>query len=173
LLGQSATVNLWDQDTPDDDPDPPTRALAYRGRLKGVSGNLVNFYLPEDYATSYAWELNNDLTKPADAPLVGPFLYKRSNPSAQKLIKGWEEPGTIIVDHYLTDPNEAEPFACRTWAKAVGAESRTSGSVDTSVNLDASFNFDQEHSAEFNGRIQKLTEFYNTLLDKFGIPRNP
>jgi hypothetical protein len=51
---------IWDNLTPDDDDDPSVRAVAYRGRLSNVSGNLVSFFLPADYATSLAWEINND-----------------------------------------------------------------------------------------------------------------
>jgi alpha-tubulin suppressor-like RCC1 family protein len=169
------TIHLWDQETPDDDSDPPTRAMAYRSRLKNVGGNLISFYLPRDYATSYAWELNNALTKPPAAPLSGPFLYKRDFTSGQKLIKGIDDPGTgeVAVDHYITDPNEAEPYACRTWGKAVGAESRTHGKLNGSgVNLDASFNLDQEHSGEFNREIQTLVPFYRELLRQLNIPQN-
>jgi hypothetical protein len=34
--------------------DSAVRAVAYRGQLKNVGGNLVYFFLPEDYATSFA-----------------------------------------------------------------------------------------------------------------------
>jgi hypothetical protein len=160
---------MWDNLTPDDDPDPPTRALAYRGRLKTATApNLVSFFLPRDFAVSYAWEINNDQTKPPGGAFVKHFAYKRDNPTRQKLYKYTG----VSLDYFLTDPNEAQPYACRTWAKAVGAEERTAGAVDGKVNLDADFNFDQEHSAEFNFNIQKLTDFYNTLLDRLRIPRN-
>ena len=175
------TVHLWDQDTPDDDPDPPTRALGYRGRLRNVDGNLVSFYLPNDYATSYAWEVNNALTKPPSAPLAGTFLYKRNSASGQKLIKGIEDPSNddVVVDRYISDRNEAESYACRTWGKAVGAEGRTRGKLNGSgVNMGTSAfgsttGLDTEHSGEFNRDIQQLMNFYNALLDAFVIPRNP
>jgi hypothetical protein len=178
------TVHLWDPDTtPDDDPDFTTRALAYRGRLKNVKGNLINFYLPEDYATSYAWELNNVLTKPPSDPGNRPeyglfntnFGYDRAAPSGQKLAKF----GLASVDHYLTDPNEAEPFACRTWAKAVGAEGKTRGALNgAGLNMGTpafggTKGLDTEHSGEFNRSIQEVADFYNALLDALIIPRNP
>ena len=86
-----------------------------------------------------------------------------------------------VLDHYLTDAHEAMPYACRTWAKALGAESRTEGSIDGSVDLSsANYNlpgessgFGDEHSGQFNARIQQLRPFYDELLRNFGIDRNP
>jgi hypothetical protein len=89
--------------------------------------------------------------------------------------------GLEILDHYLTDPYEAMPYACRTWGKAAGAESRTQGSIDDSVDLgSASYNlpaessgFGDEHSAQFNARIQNLKPFYDAVLDVFALDANP
>jgi hypothetical protein len=175
-------IRLWNQQTPDDDPDPATRALAYRGRLKSVAGDLVSFYLPDDYATSFAWELNNALTKPPGGSLTGRFLYKRDSASGQKLIKGMDDPSTgdVIIDYYIVDPNEAEPYACRTWGKAAGAESRTSGPIRRSIDLSsdvfspsASGGFSKEHNAEFNYDIQKVQRFYIELLTQLNVAQNP
>lgn len=180
-------IHLWDANTtPDDDPDPATRSLAYRGRLRNVPGNLVSFYLPVDFATSYAWELNNVLTKPPlsneDRPEYGLFCrafnYDRGAAPGHKLVKL----GLTSSDHFLTDPNEAQPYACRTWAKAVGAEGRTRGKLEgEGVNLGSeSFSpsgrtdgFGQEHSAEFNFSIQNLEAFYRELLRQLDIDQNP
>ena len=86
-----------------------------------------------------------------------------------------------VLDHYLTDPYEAMPYGCRTWAKALGAESRTAGSIDGSVDLSsANYNspgessgFGDEHSGQFNARIQQLRPFYDAVLDSFGLDANP
>jgi hypothetical protein len=175
-------VHLWNQLTPEDDPDPATRRLAYRGRLKQATGNLISFCLPDDYATSFAWELNNGLTKPPAASLAGPFLYRRDSPSGQKLIKGFEDPSTgdDVVSYYISDQNEAEPYACRTWGKAVGAEKRTAGPIADSVDLSSdmfspkgSGGFSKEHSAEFNYDIQKVNAFYVELLTRLNVAQNP
>jgi hypothetical protein len=60
-------------------------------------------------------------------------------------------------------------YACRTWRRAAGAESRTEGSIDASINLSsANYNlpgessgFGDEHSGQFNTRIQHLKLFYD------------
>ena len=166
---------MWDELTPDDDPDPAVRHMAYRGRLKDISGNLISFYLPQDYATSFAWEINNDQTKPPNAIFAANFRYYRYNLFGTKLYKYRMLVNLEILDHYLTNPYEAMPYACRTWGKAAGTESRTQGSIDASVDLSsASYNlpgessgFGDEHSAQFNTRIQQLTPFYNQILAQF------
>jgi hypothetical protein len=174
-------VDLWNQETPDDDPDVATRSLAYRGRLAHVLGNITSFFLPDDYATSFAWELNNALTKPPAASLAGRFVYRRDFPSGRKLIKGIEDPSTreVVADYYIVDPNEAEAYACRTWGKAVGAERRTAGAISNQVDLSASAfspsgagGFSKEHSAEFDFAIQKLEAFYGELLRQLNISQN-
>jgi hypothetical protein len=177
-------VHLWERDTsPDDDPDPATRAVAYRGRLKTVAGNLISFYLPEDYATSYAWELNNVLTKPPTGDEQRPeygmldasFTYEREATAGQKLAKRSFLGG---IDHYLTDPDEAEPFACRTWAKAVGAEGNTRGRLsDSAIDLGGipfsapgrSDGFGQEHSGEFDLDIRRTATFFRELLRQLDV----
>ena len=154
--------------SPDDDPVPETQALAYRGRLSGEHGNLVNFYLPNDVATVYAWEFNNDQFKPASG-----YGYSRGAPVVlgnQQAI--WKLIGTMIQVP-LSDPYEAMPFACRSWSKCVGAESLTAGAIKDSFNLNSSpLFFDTEHSAEFNRNIQVLKPYYDRLIDSMHIPRN-
>jgi hypothetical protein len=183
--GVLGTVHLWDVSTPDDDPDSATQNLAYRGRLAHVSGNLTSFYLPQDYATSYAWEVNNVLAKPPVYPfgpdsedgfLVTDFEYIRGATSGHKLYKG--DAGLSVVYYYLTDRDEADSYACRTWAKAVGAEGNTAGAITGKVDLSSTTfgspnGFGVEHSAEFNRNIQQLKAFYSQLLESLQIQPNP
>ena len=88
-----------------------------------------------------------------------------------------------MLDQVITDRSEANAFACRTWGKAVGAESRTSGPIggpNKGVNMSSNTyspggqgGFQDEHSAEFNRDIQKLQAFYIELLIKLKIQQNP
>ena len=64
------------------------------------------------------------------------------------------------------------PYADQSWSKVIGADSRTAGAVRASVDLNASFGFGDEHSAEFNRKIQQLKPFYDTLMDKLRVDRN-
>jgi hypothetical protein len=149
--------------------------------LQNVSGNLVNFFLTGDFATSFAWEINNDITKPPNAPLAANFRYNRYDFAGTKLYKYNTLLNLELLDHYLTDPYEAMSYACRTWGKAVGAESRTQGSIDSSVDLSSttynlsgeSSGFGDEHSGQFNARLQELRSFYDQILSQFNITPNP
>ena len=172
------TVAVWDEESPDDDPDPTTRNLAYRAMLKDIGRNCnpINFYLPADNATSYAWEINNDVTKPP-GEMSANFRYRRENPNGEKLYK-YGANHNEIVDYYLNDRYEAVSFACRTWGKAVGAEERTEGAIPSAnrVNLGgADFQlptespgagFGDEHSGQFNFNIQQLKPFYDHPLGR-------
>lgn len=172
-------VTLWENDTPDDDPVTETRALAYRGRLSGDRGNLVNFYLPNDAATVYAWEFNNDQFKPA--PTYG---YTRGAGVIMGTQQGlWKQIGSgpSAIRAGLTDPLEAMPLACRSWSKVVGADSRTAGAVKGSLELSSEAfslpgstgGFRDEHSAQFNRSIQVLKSFYDELLRRLRMEPTP
>ena len=172
---------MWDSQSPDNDPDLATQGLAYRGTLKNVNGTLINFFLPEDQATSFAWEINNDQTKPpySEATLVSSFEYNRQGQPGQKLYKfHFDQYGGLAFDYSVTNKFEAMAFACRTWGKAAGAWERIEGAVNGgAVNMKSSIfgnpnGFDNEHSAEFNRHIQQLTPFYNALLDRLEVNRN-
>ena len=160
----------WDTRTPDDDPDFQTRALAYRRQLTSAKGNLINFYLPNDRATTYAWDFNNNTFKPARG-----FFYDRNESDGFKL---WQAEG--LVRRTLHDPEEAMPFADQSWSKAAGAESRTAGAIKSSVNLSSeeysiqgqTGGFQDDHSAEFHRSVQQLQSFYRELLRQLAITQN-
>lgn len=169
---------MWDEESPDDDLDETTRNMAYRGALKniGQNGNLILFYLPNDEATSYAWELNNDITKPSGF-LSGHFRYNRSGQSGQKLYKDY---GEGLYDYFWTSRRETMSFACRTWSKAAGADGRTQGAIEEEKRVDLSepqyqlpgeqlSGFGDEHSGQFKARIQNLKLFYDELMFRLNI----
>jgi hypothetical protein len=151
------SVNLWSARTPDDDEGAITRSLAYRGRLIATAVDAISFYLPEDRATVYAWEFNNAF-KPDNG-----FFYSRNEVDGQRLWKN--ESG---IRRSLADPYEAMPYADQAWSKCAGAESRTGGVIARSIDLNASFRFKDNHSAEFEGSIQALQPFYSDLLNVIG-----
>ena len=171
-------VTMWDEASPDEDPDTATRNMSYRGMLKdiGQNGNLILFYLPNDAATSNAWELNNDLTKPSGT-LSGHFRYERNAPAGQKLYRDF---GGGVREYSWSSRRESASYACRTWGKAAGADGRTEGSVRSAnrVNLGNSgfqlpgeqfSGFGDEHSGQFTARIQQLKPFYDELMRRLDI----
>ncbi|NJM54858.1 MAG: hypothetical protein HC841_02030 [Verrucomicrobiae bacterium] len=175
------SIDLFDKPTPDDDPVPETRALAYRGRLSSAQieqANLVNFFLPGDAATVRAWEFNNDQFKPA-----GQYAYSRGAPVGDGGIQRglWWNNGMARFDTFrsLTDPYEAMPLACKSWSKTVGGDRETDGTIDSSEDLESIqyslpgdvLGFRDDHSAQFKRNIQVLKPFYDELLRVFEVPR--
>ena len=166
VAGWIVNIQLWNFPTIGDDLVTSVRALGYKERLKTVSGNLINFYLQDDEATSFAWELNNSHWKPVVQVDQGPFefpyqYFYEPNPPAGETRKMWVAPPARV----LTDAHEVMAMDDRSKTKAVGAEGRTDGSVNIalSVNLDAEYGFGKEHSAEFERDIQRLGAFYKRL----------
>lgn len=163
----------WNTPTPDNDSDPTTRSLAYRGQLQNVRGNLVNFFLPEDIATTTAWEFNNDRFKPYNPRGYGQYYYNTNAPAGQKLGIRFSS----SVNRFARTSHEAMAFVDQSPTKVVGAEGRTREAIDISVNLSDPIyggkkGFDREHSAEFDRHIQILQVFYYDLLDYTGIEQN-
>ncbi len=160
----------WRYVTPNDDPDPATVALSYQGRLAGVSGNLVNFFLPADSALS-AWELNNELFKPHQWPEGSidhaGYGYQRTAGAGQKL-----RVVRVAGNRFLGLPDEAMAFAVQAPSLTVGADGRTRGSITEWVDL-STYGFDNVHSAEFLFTIQQTRNFYGTVLLKLGVAVQP
>lgn len=178
------SITVWDQSTPDGDTDSATRALAYRGLLQTIAQrcNPISFYLPADNATSYAWEINNGLTKPP-GEWSNQYRYVPSNPAGQRLYK---EYGGGVRDYSWTSRYESMAFAASSWGKAVGAEPRTEGAIVAAggVNLGSSSfqlpgepqnsGFGNQHSGQFNAPIQSLKLFYDELINTLEVgPANP
>lgn len=172
------SLTMWNNYSPDDDEDAATRALAYRGVFTNVSGNLVSFVLQSDYATSIAWEVNNNLMKPPSA-FVPNYIYNRTADTGQKL-RRYSNLGTSF-EYYITNRHEAMSYACNTWGKAAGAWGATAGVIgpNATVNLGTpdyqlpgeaqNTGFGEQHSGQFNANIQSLKLFYDTLMDRLGL----
>jgi len=176
-------ITVWDNQTPDDDLGTYTRSKAYRSRFASLTGNLTSFFLELDYATFVPWEINNDISKPPNGPFRANFQYDRNALDGFKLFKySAVDPVTFayIIDHYLEDPYESMPFACRTWGKALGAFGSTHGSVDNRVDLgDDGFHlpgqpngFGDQHSGQFDYGIQSLGGFYDALINSLRLETN-
>ncbi len=186
----SSTVNNYSRFTSAESssptPDNAVPNMGYRGYLSNVTGNLVNFYNPFDFALATGtlggvthlpflwwfdtnWEANEESYKPAHFTFSH-YAYDSTQPvlqSGQLII----EPYGPTLDHYVTDPQEMMSFVARPRSKAVGALADVGGTIKGQVDLNARFGFDDkrdEHSAEFNWNIQRLngeTGFYHTLYN--------
>jgi len=165
---------FWKSPTPDGDPDAGTKALGYGGQLQGVSGNLINFFLTRDFATTTLWEGNNFTFKPQKLaaipvpPFTTGYYYDPAAAPGQRIGINY----VTAVGRFVTTPHEAMAYAVHSRTRTIGAEGGANGAIDGKVDMDA-YGFDTEHSAEFDFRAQQTTAFYNRLLDEFDIPFLP
>jgi hypothetical protein len=168
----------WNFVTPNDDPDPGTKALAYIGQLKTINANVVNFFLEADSATRGAWNINNTG--------IGAVTFTSFKPQRYNLrTTGYDynpndAPGRRVFitfftafGRYLIDPHESMAYACRSLTQTVNADgSQTNGSIDSRVDMSA-YGFGTEHSAEWNRKLHDTRAFYDQLLTEFRLPTLP
>ena len=154
--------------------------------MAGVNGNLINFFLPADDAL-LKWEWNNDtpgglfpepgnrftaLGSKAQRYNLGTtgYYYARPNAVGQRL--GINFP--TVNRRLVTSSHECMSYIAQSPMKAVGAEGRTGGSIDSSVNMfQAPYSFGDVHSAQFEFRLQQTVPFYNRLMTAFQLVPNP
>lgn len=160
----NSALNQWSYTTPDGDADPGTKALGYIGQLSSVSGNLVNFYLTQDRATTFWWPINN-FEKPQKLNNIDwEYFYLRGNSAGQKL-GIWV---TSAAERYVGTTHEAMAYIDQSETRATGGESRTAGAVSGSSDMD-NYNFGKDHSAEFNLPIQQVQDCYYDILKNFNL----
>jgi hypothetical protein len=174
----------WGYPTPFWDADESTSSLSHRSQLAAVNGNLINFFLPDDDAL-LKWEWNNDTpgglipgpgnhipilgSKPQRYNLGGTgYYYDPAKPAGERL--GINYP--TVNGRFVTTPHECMSYLAQSPMRAVGAEGRTLGSVDGSVDM-SGYSFGDVHSAEFNFRLQQTVPFYNRMLEEFDLPFLP
>lgn len=176
----------WGYSTPFYDPDLGTQNLSHRNQLAGVNGNLINFFLPADDAL-LKWEWNNDTPGglfPASGNrfvVVGSkaqrynggttgYYYASHNLAGQRL--GINFP--TVNGRLVTNSHESMSYIAQSPMKAVGAEGRTGGAIDSSVDMfGAPYSFGDVHSAQFEFRLQQTVPFYNRLMTAFQLVPNP
>jgi hypothetical protein len=170
----------WDDTTPDDHPVEPVRQLTYKNRISETEANVINFYLETDKATKNAWEFNNAVLKPLRSGVIGWtdfYVFDQAKTVLADVlsIKRVYKNGPPFGPQYIRpvyDKHENMALLNQSRTKTAGADGRTDGAVDESVNLgNAPHNYEDEHSAEFTRCIHVLNDFYNSLLDEFIIER--
>ena len=139
--------------------------MGYRLHLDdvGVNRKFVNFYNTNDFALVSGtwhgmpanWEANNLSYKPDD-------FYWFDGVNCHKDI--------VVTVRLVTDPFEVMGFVSRSRSKAVGAEPRTAGPVNTALGVDLAgeFGFGRtrpDHSGQFTRNIQVVVPFYSSLKD--------
>ena len=153
------------------EPTPQWRPMGYRGIYTNITGRVVNFYNPVDYALVTGtvlygilqanWEENERLTKPDGLP--GARNYTSDGTNGYAILDG-------APPRLVTDSQECRGMVSRSRTKAVGAQTGVGGVVNSnlSVNLQTTFGFydtREEHSAEFTRPIQTVLPYYIQILD--------
>jgi hypothetical protein len=179
LIDAAVPASCYDSNTalqqsygnsPDNDSDQPTQALAYKNKLSSVETTLINFYLRSDDALEL-WVLNNSLYKPEVfyTTTGGDHAYKYhpGNASGQKLFLTF----LFSASRNLEQLEESLAYAARSSTRTVGAEGRTAGSITSSVDL-SGFGYENEHSGFWAFTLQKVKPAYDALMDKLRVQRN-
>jgi hypothetical protein len=157
--------------TADTDTDSNVRNLAYTSWLGSISAPIINFADNQDSAVGGTWNYNNDHFKPqnfVEAFYTGHYYYDPSLSADQRL--GVVFLNRDVAARSVTDVAEAKAYADYSLTGSIGFNETQGGSVGDYV--DDSY-FGDNHSAEWQLQIQSLETFYNMLLLKFELPRNP
>lgn len=170
-----AKYRAWTGPFVGDDPKQEIALRGYRGFLKDVSCSMVNFYLPQDFATEEAWEFNNSTQK---AAVVGfPYKYKIGEciEMYERVHKGFDSLGAPIYDWELAledvvDPHRVMAFVDSSKTKVAGTEGRMEPAEninmgDKSVEEDW-IDFKKEHSAQFVWSLHRTWNFWVNLEDR-------
>ena len=176
----------WDFEPIGEDPVAAIAALGYKGWGSDVPGRLINFAQANDFATRDSWELHNSVGKPwhngifkTEVNKTIYYEYNREAPVNEKvMLKGVLPfpsfgiiPSIIPIFRPVTNSHEAMALVAQSKTKTVGAEPRTRGGIDGTVELGDGtvHDFGREHSAEFTRDIQQVRAFYDELLIQFGF----
>ena len=138
--------------------------FGYRGYHGATGTKIINFADSSDFATGQGWRAAQDI-KPE--PNYG---YNPVAPAGQQLKV------TYLLENgrFVTDLHESLSMIARSKSATIAHEPDAGGVTSSSIPLDTSFGFSNEHGAAFDRRIQNnLTEFYEEVLTQFGIPFNP
>ncbi len=167
------------------DLNPTIASGGYRNALANYYVNngqnivIHNYFLQNDAATSQAWVLNNELTKPqfSDFGLVQQLnLGKLVQYSATGLSRypgvyeiTINKDGSLNYVKSVTDTAETRAYGCKSLTRAAGAGPLTRGYVDDWFDMDGpTLKFNAEHSAEFNESIQYTWNFYEQISKQLG-----
>jgi pimeloyl-ACP methyl ester carboxylesterase len=150
------------------DPSPDGSSdLGYRGFLDNITGNIVNFYNFNDDALE-AWDINNTLYKPNRLiTATQSYGFEPSYEVGQRCtLVG------LLTARLVLDPHESMAFVASSRTLVAGRE-QTAGAIDSDVDLNATYDFGNQHSPQWQWRIQRLKAFYDKMLTTYQIVPNP
>jgi len=138
--------------------------LGYREYHGPTGTSIVNFSDVTDDATGFLWGASQNF-KPEPGYGYNPAALPGQRHTVTYF---WE------VGRFVTDLHESLSMIARSKSETIAHEPGAGGLISTSVPINASFGFSNEHGAAFDRPIQKnLNDFYDEVLTQFGIPFNP
>lgn len=169
----------WAKPSVGDDPKQTIASRGYRGFLKNSFCTMINFYLPEDFATAEAWEFHNSTQK----PFSGIISYKyRIGEKIEMYREVYIREGsmntpvskTVLVTSDVEDPHRVMAYVDSSKTKVAGAESKMQSEEIKIENINMGntgqnkdwVDFAREHSAQFVWSLQKTWKFWAILDDK-------
>jgi hypothetical protein len=142
-------------------PTPDWQPMGYHGVYTNLTGKIISFYNPVDFALQTGsilgvpaanWRANQFLKPDAD--------YGSDGTNVWEYVTG-------APNMPITDSEVSRAFVARSRTDAVGATAGLSGVINSSFNLNAQFGFGttiDEHSAEWTRPIQTSYLYYSQVL---------
>ena len=157
----------------------------YHGYLTNLSGNIVNFYNPDDFALVNGecgpletnWEKYHETRKPESigSPPASYELYGFNTNTLESYVD--ISVGGTVVTRTLTDAYEKKAMVARSRSKAVGALANVGGIINANSSIDLQSpslgtfgNSRSEHSAQFNRSVQNSRPYYLEILRAINPP---
>jgi pimeloyl-ACP methyl ester carboxylesterase len=139
---------------------PEWQPMGYHGAYTNITGRLVNFFNPEDYALG-TWITDQKLLKPNTG-----YAFDGTNGLVGL-------PPTIV-----TDPQESRAMIARSRTLPIGQSGPASGHgvIESAVDLQTQLGFgdtSSEHSAQWNRPIQTGWNYFDEVLGACLIPTIP
>ncbi|MCW0217112.1 MAG: alpha/beta hydrolase [Prosthecobacter sp.] len=168
----SGNVEVWDRHTPDDDVFAENRDLGLRNKFNFASPQIYNFCLPADSALA-SWLDNQTFAKPQPFTLTSYYYDRFRSGMNHHLFYGVNGiGGPFGSGRDVTKLAEALAYVTQSRSNAAGATLATEGCIDSTVNLNNEFEFADEHSAEWNRRIQLVYSYWRRLAITLNLEIN-
>ncbi len=152
----NAAIAVYDQGT---HITPEWQPMGYHGIYTNFTGNIVNFYNPQDKVLDY-WVDDQELLKPSYYFNTSYYYYDGVNSYYDPLIG---------FNYLVTDPEESRADVSRSRTLPIGQSGPASahGVIQSAVDLNAQFGFVNtvdEHSAQWTRPIQTSRPYYIQVL---------
>ncbi len=141
-------------------PSPAWQPMGYQGAYTNLTGNIVNFYNPQDPVLD-VWVKDQEFLKPSIYFDTSYYFYDGTNSYYDPLIG---------FNYLVTDPEESRAMVSRSLTLPIGQSGPESlhGVIQSAIDLHTHFNFSNtsfdDHSAQWTWPIQTTRPYYIQIL---------